>query len=85
LSKTAASTTIPAASRADKEQDKIYWTLMRADLEAVVLRINSIVKVGSETNLPTVRRVIRDVQSNIDTIIRHYGAQSTETAEEAQQ
>ena len=77
--------TAPTANKADKEQKQVNWTLLKADLEAVVLRINSVVKVGSESNLPTVTRVVSDIRNNIETMLRHYGVTAETATEEVQQ
>ena len=81
--KTQNATAAPGTNKADKEQKQIQWTLMKADLEAVVLRINSVVKVGSESNLPIVTRVVDDIRTNLESVLRHYGVQPAAVGEEA--
>ena len=54
--------------RTDKELDKLTWALAKADMQAVAIRLDALIKVGNETNLSIVRRVVADLKSATDKI-----------------
>lgn len=61
----------PANMKQAAEQEKMAWALTKADLQALVLRANAIIAVGSETNLSIVNQVVQDMKTTAATIAKN--------------
>jgi pilus assembly protein TadC len=55
-------------NKQDRELDKLTWALAKADMQAIGIRLDALIKVGSETNLSIVRRVVGDLKQATDTL-----------------
>jgi len=55
-------------NKQDRELDKMTWALAKADMQAIGIRLDALIKVGSETNLAIVRRVVGDLKLATDTL-----------------
>jgi hypothetical protein len=78
MSKTNATT--PGNNKQDREQDKLNWALAKADLQAIAIRLDTVIKVGNETNLAVMKRVIGDLKHSTDNVAINLGIGET-TAE----
>jgi hypothetical protein len=56
-----------AAPKQDRRQERLVtaWTLTKADLQAIALRLNALIGVGDENNLDIVGRIIEDLNQSI--------------------
>lgn len=61
----------PANVKQAAEQEKMAWSLTKADLQALVLRANAIIAVGNENNLPIVNQVVQDMKATAATIAKN--------------
>jgi len=73
-------------NRQDRELDKLTWALAKADMQAIAIRLDAVIKVGNEANLTIVRRVIADLKRSTDNIADNLGITTDEApAPEVQQ
>jgi hypothetical protein len=57
-----------ANNKQDRELEKLTWALAKADMQAIAIRLEALIKVGSESNLGIVRRVVNDLKLATDTL-----------------
>jgi hypothetical protein len=74
--------TVVTSNKQDRELDKMTWALTKADMQAIAIRLDAVIKVGNEANLNIVRRVIADLKLATDNIAANLGL--NEAPEEAQ-
>lgn len=65
--------TVNGNNKQDRELDKLTWALTKADMQALAIRLDAVIKVGNETNLNIVRRVIGDLKLATDNIAANLG------------
>lgn len=63
----------PTNGRQDRELDKLTWALTKADMQAIAIRLDAVIKVGNEANLSIVRRVIGDLKIATDNVAANLG------------
>jgi hypothetical protein len=69
-------------NRQDREMDKLTWALSKADMQAVAIRLDALIKIGNETNLTIVRRVMADLKSATDKIAANLAIETEGAAAE---
>jgi hypothetical protein len=65
-------------NKQDRELDKLTWALAKADMQAIGIRLEALIKVGSESNLAIVRRVIGDLKLATNTLADTLGLNEPE-------
>ena len=65
-------------NKQDRELDKLTWALAKADMQAIGIRLEALIKVGSESNLSIVRRVIGDLKLATNTLADTLGLNEPE-------
>jgi hypothetical protein len=65
-------------NKQDRELDKLTWALAKADMQAIGIRLEALIKVGSESNLTIVRRVIGDLKLATNTLADTLGLNEPE-------
>jgi hypothetical protein len=58
----------------EQEQDKLAWTLVKADLQAVQLRLTALIQVGNEGSFDILATVIEDLNTATSRIAKNLSA-----------